>query len=303
MKKLLVFSILTLLITSCHKREKNNKECNGVFIGARGWTSGPYTLAEVSPNTGEILSEYGTPFNFSGYTLTNAFNHTTKDYYKLEIDRDVILHKCNLVAKSRKTYTYDGSAGTRDDILLANSATNKLYLLALHGKQNRFFELSLITETLPTDNYCTEREFYTIDTQKSLTSPFIDETTGLIYFMYGSQLRKVDPSNGASSIVTTYSDVLPDELYYNNTDKMAYGIDRKSIPFSFIKLDPQNGTVVKLSQLSFLDPIFLGKHTYDPCNNLYVISDTNTYFISPQNGKVVKQFTKTAFGDYPYFEK
>lgn len=300
MKNLFLFSIITLLLISCHKREKDKKECNGVFIGITNWSHRSSTLATYSTSTGEFISQYGPTFEFWGLFLAKTYNSTTKDYYLLENDDGLLLHKCNLASESRERYEYNGAAGGGKDILLVSNTSGKLYLLVISNLQHRFVELQLIKDAIP---YCMEREFYTIGTLKAVTSPFINESTGFIYFMYGLELRKVDPATGISATVITYSDVQPAELYYNTLDKMVYGIDKKSTPYNFIKLNPENGVVTKLSQLQLIDTNYSIYHTYDPCKNLYILSNLKTHFISPQNGQTVKEMNNMSFDDKPYFEK
>ena len=144
-----------------------------------------------------------------------------------------------------------------------------------------------------------EKEIFSVDTTIAVIStPVIDENTGELYFFSSPNLVKVNPATGTSSIVNTYTNVVPHFLQYVPSDGMFYGVNVYSTPYTFIRIDPETGDVASLAQMSYFILGNMGQ-TFDYCSNLYILyGAAATYWINPLNGEVVKQSNIGLEGTY-----
>ena len=299
MKKVILIAGL-LFFLSCNKHK--GKTCSGFFatiygLGSGGTPSCPSTLFYLDGNSGQEIG--GDPsFSIGCDYGTGVYDNVHNYYYVFATEPSnsqnpnrLGLYAYNFATKSGQflgssiidTMSWHWTYTT----VICNSTTGKLY--SLSPGYLKIDSVNRIYEVVP--NPFSVRQIFVTDTQIKMSSPVIDESSGLIYFFSKPDLIKLDPTSGTSAIVTTYTDILPDQLQYNKNDGMFYGFDVHTSPYTFIRIDPKSGSLKKISETN--NSVFL---TYDICRNVYVMWGSGKYcWVDPSNGSIIKQ-VHAAFG-------
>ena len=289
-----------LFILCSHScRKAGNNTCSGSFIAydlylQSGASGTVYALAGMNANTGNQVSgavhdlEVRSPYlkgvydvaENSYYVYAAQFNASTAYLYKLNFSGGDDAQFSTTIDSLSPVY------------LLCNSKTGKLYDVngGWGGPTESIYEIN-------TTGVFSEKRIYIADSG-SIHSPVVDENSGYIFFVSWPYLKKVDPATGTASIVTTYSNVLPDQLQYDNNDGMFYGVNIYTQPYTFIRINPKNGAVTTIADLSYVSGNL--DHTFDYCDNLYIVlgytagADWNTGWIVPSTGQLIKKTSVTA---------
>ena len=325
MKKTLVCILVPLFFFSCHKPMNKGEivtTCGGYFIGAgvaiRGGSStipgsGTFTLFTINVGTNKVVDSYKNSIqvgNLSGIGALGVYDHVHKNYYLYGWGDAThgVLYSFNTDTGSAKMLGYPVFDSVHGNYffsnLFCNSAAGKLYFF---GGNDSTFE---IYEVSPGGPNLSQKLVYTLTTYAPISAPVINENNGCIYFIWDYNLVKVDPRNGASTVVANYSNTLvPDQLQYNSNDGMFYGVNiynynPSSYPFTpanFIRINPNNGDYTSLAAVAWGSYSYAHSPTaFDFCDNLYVVFGQNsTYWLDPSSGKVVQQ---SGFDNGDYFD-
>jgi hypothetical protein len=304
-------SIITISFCGCKKKDME-KECKGHFVvymanlnnrpGAHYSSLYGYSLDNPSGFTKEYISFYawsGIDNLYGG----SAYNYRSNIYYVFKKEnKSIYLKQVNFTEGQiqDQDFKYIGSMDSfktvdgPTNILFCNSRLNKFYYVYYNNwidkKTDKIFELST------TGNVCTETLIYTAPNDVIVGAPSIDENTGYIYFINGSQLIKVDPTGISPATYTELQSSKPNGLYFNNDDGMFYGVDTGTTPASFIKINPITNGITKITNLDFLDRSYhqFG-HSVDECSKEYIIiSGGDVRFINMNSGLITREYIDNA---------
>ena len=295
-----ILAIFILCSISCSKVK--NTTCSGSFLAysvmsAGGASGTTFQLIGMNATTGQQVAGRIGDLELSDPYYKGVYNVAQNSYYVYAANINAIqgyLYKIDFSGGGVAQFPHTAADSAGNWALLCNSKTGKLYNIT-----NGWGPVETIYEVITAPVF-SETKIFTTDSG-TLHSPVIDENSGYIFFVSWPYLKKIDPASGTASIVTTYTNVLPDQLQYDNKDGMFYGVNIFTRPYTFIRINPKNGDVTTLADLSFFtdNP----SHTFDYCDNLYILygqTNLSTYWIDPETGKVEKNVGVSSVWDLTY---
>jgi hypothetical protein len=252
-------------------------------------------LLEIDDNTGSPGDVY---FETDDWPGNGVYNSSKNCYYNFSRSRrgQIYFYKFDFTIDTITDIEYYGTMDTFKvkTQLLCNNTNDKTYYISIGQSGERLYALTIGATV-------TEKLLYISDTLYTISSPVIDEKTGYIYFANGPNLIKIDPNSGASTLVATYSNVHLSDLHFNKNDGFFYGVNTFSYPYTFIKVNTENGSVIELSEINYVDSGTYYCHTFDVCNNRYIIGWRGAiYWIDCSNGSVVRR-SAPGFSQFEYY--
>jgi len=263
---------LSLLATSC--RQKDNSvapaKCEGYFVSIFNFNTGysgirnglRLTNAEnnngfengvsVSAAWGELNWRNGRYYHIETYLNGTEFKYTNLNLLKNHEMGIYLLHDTNNPAPAYHN-------------LICNALSDILYCFTMQSDSCKLYEVSR-------NGIFNVRLIGVYDSSYDTRSAVVDENSGNIYAMHGNALKKIDPITGNSFDVATYTNALPEKLYYNDNDKFFYALEGreqfKNIGhFRLLRINPTDGILNVQGIIDGMDTLNHDEIAFDHCNN------------------------------------
>jgi len=260
---------LSLLATSC--RQKDNSvapaKCEGYFV----------SIYDAKISIDRILLCFSNAENNDGFFGTEIYNYNgelnwrnRKFYYTYNRVKGtefiyVNLESINTTNMGMYLLQDTTNPAPAYNNLICNTLTDILYCFSTQGDACKLYEVSR-------NGIFNVRLIGVYDSSYDTRSAVVDENSGNIYAMHGNALKKIDPITGNSFDVATYTNALPEKLYYNDNDKFFYALEGreqfKNIGhFRLLRINPTDGILNVQGIIDGMDTLNHDEIAFDHCNN------------------------------------
>jgi len=269
---------LSLLATSC--RQKDNSvapaKCEGYFVSiintgvteirnslclTNAENNGFENGADVSASWGELNWRNGRYYHITSYSKGTIFKYLNIDAFMKHEMGTYLLHDTSNPAPAYYK-------------LICNSLSDILYCFTFQSDSCKLYEVSR-------NGIFNVRLIGVYDSSYDTWSADVDENSGNIYAICGNKLKKIDPNTGNSFDIATYTNALPEKLFYNDNDKFFYALEGreqfKNIGhFRLLRINPTDGILNVQGIIDGMDSINYRQIAFDHCNNqLIYLRDEN----------------------------
>jgi len=260
---------LSLLAASCRQKDKSvaPAKCEGYFVSifntgstevrnilclSNAENNGFDNHVEVSASWGELNWRNGRYYHITSYSKGTTFKYVNLDaFMKHEMGTYILHDTSNLAPAYHK--------------IICNTLSDILYCFSTQSDACKLYEVSR-------NGIFNVRLIGVYDSCYDTWSADVDENSGNIYAMCGNTLKKIDPNTGNSFDVATYTNALPEKLFYNDNDKFFYALEgreqfRNSGHYRLLRINPADGILNVQGIIDGMDTFNYYQIVFDHCNN------------------------------------
>ncbi len=303
-------------IVACKKKTTEPTGCSASIISAYtpvGKSAGHFdTLAIGTFDDASITLNQFNSITYYQNSGQPVYNPTDNSYYAF---RGVGMSFSNAFLK----ISMDGTVTTFTDTasafvqgLVYNKTTNKMYCIYYSALKPESTPCQIV-EVSTSGNAVVTTPVVAIKGKQMGTmaaTASIDQSTGVIYFATKSErtveytVEKYVPGATTTTVIMSGNDRTILGLRYNPNDHMLYAISEEypqpssGAEYHFVRIDPNNGALTKLSKLPFSINNRYYSTIITPCTNRYLLSavtgaanDVNIVAQFDMNGSIVQQNT------------